>query len=100
MRVVALVLVDVVDPVPWEEPEDLVRLVLLRPPALPEGVHLGVVLLAGPRNIMLDPVTEVIIRARQVGRQWPQAQPVEEIASDKVEGQATGLALQLCEAVW
>jgi hypothetical protein len=35
---------------------------------------------------MLDPIAEVIIRARQVWWQWSQAQSVEEIASDKVEG--------------
>jgi hypothetical protein len=49
---------------------------------------------------MLDPVTQVISRTGQVGRQRPQSQPVEEIASDKVERQGTGLALQLREALW
>ncbi len=36
---VALVHVDVVDAVAWYEPEDLVTLVLLRPPGFAEGVH-------------------------------------------------------------
>jgi hypothetical protein len=48
---------------------------------------------------MLDPVTEVIVRAWQVVRYRPQSLLVEEIASDKVERQATRPALQLREAV-
>jgi hypothetical protein len=49
---------------------------------------------------MFDPVTQVIIWTRQVVRQWPHSQPVEEITSNKIERQATGRALQLREALW
>jgi len=49
---------------------------------------------------MLDQVTQVINWAGQVWWQCPESQPVEEIALDKIERQANGLALQLRKAVW
>src|SRR5829696_4715751 len=84
LRVVSLIHVDVVDAVARHEPENLVLLVLLRSPALAENVHFGVVLQPCPRDVMLDPVTEVIIRAWQVVRQGTQPQAVEEVAPDKI----------------
>ncbi len=53
----------------------------------------------GPTDVILDPVTEVIVRARQVVRYGLQTLPVEEIASDKVERKATRPGPQLREAV-
>jgi hypothetical protein len=76
--------VDVVDAVARHETEDLVPLVLLRSPALAESVHFGVVLQPCPRDVMLDPVTEIIVRTRQVVRQGSQLQAVEEVSPDKI----------------
>src|ERR687890_2767747 len=84
LRVVSLVHVDVVDAVTRHEIEDLVPLILLRSPALAESIHFGVVLQPCPRDVMLDPVTEVIIRAGQVVRQGSQPQAVEEVSPNKI----------------
>src|SRR5215218_6069492 len=94
LRVVSLIHVDVVDAVARHETEDLVPLILLRSPALAEGVHLGVVLQPGPSDVMLHPVTEVIVRTRQVVRQGSQPQAVEEVSPNKIKRQVTGLAPQ------
>ena len=65
-----------------------------RPPALTERINQRSRLLNGTAYVVLELITEVVVRPRKAGRQQSHLQPIEKIASDVIKRLGPGLAFQ------
>ena len=72
-------------PLPGLKPKILSGLTGFRSPALAEREDTRVLLAAGTIDEMRQPVAEIVVRSRQIRRQGPHVQMVEEIAANEVE---------------
>jgi hypothetical protein len=86
--------VDIVDPVPRQEPEVLVLDARLGSPPLAEGVHQRRLVSHCPLHHAVDLLVEVVVEAGQAERERPHEGTVEEIAPDEIERARAGLAFQ------
>src|SRR5690348_2911888 len=93
-RRVSLVHMNVVNTVPWTKPKNLVRLPPLRPPPLPERVDPCGWFLHGALDVMLDLVTQIIVRTREVGWKEPHVRSIKEITADEIHRRPTRLTRQ------
>ncbi len=96
---VALVHMDVVDPVAGQEPEHLVLDVRFGAEAGAEEVQACVRVVHRAPHVVVEEVGEVVVGARDVRRQRAQAGRVEEVAAHEVEVRASGTGQQRVPAV-
>jgi hypothetical protein len=94
---IALIHVDVVDPLVRLEAEDLV-LQGFRPPALPERVERGRLVGQRSLHVVVDLLVQVVVLTGGVHRQRAHLSPVEEVAPDVVESAALWRPRQGVEA--
>jgi hypothetical protein len=96
---VALVHVDVVDPVAGQEPEDLVPGGRLGPPPLAERIDPGRRVGRGPFHEVVQLVGQVVVGPGGGGRHRTHHCPVEQVGPEEVKGQAAGRAREQTEPV-
>ena len=82
---VALVHVDVVDAVPWQEAEVLVLDAGLRSPPFAERIHDRTLVGDRPLHHAIDFLVQIVVEPWQAERQRPHLAAVEQVAPDEVE---------------
>lgn len=97
-RNIPLIHVNVVNAVAWSEAKYFVGDTLLRAPSFAKRIDQCIRLLDRAGNIVLYLVAQIVIWTRQIGREEPHIQPIEEIAANKIERWPTGLTLQQGES--
>ncbi len=95
LSAVALVHVDVVDTVAGPEPEHLVGDVRLGAEPLPEEVQGGGGVGDGPLHVVVEQVGQVVVGAREVGREQSHRGGIEQVAADEVQA---GLPRLRCQS--
>jgi hypothetical protein len=91
---VALIHVDVVNPVAGQEAEDLVGDPGFGAPALPEGIHAGSRVRGGAAHEVVQLVGQVVVGPWRAGRLRLHLLPVEQVRADEVQRHPAGLVGQ------
>ena len=99
MLAVALIHVDVMNPVAGPKTEDLVRDPGFWPPALPEGIQAGSRVRGGAAHEVVQLVGQVVVGPWHAGRLRLHLLPVEQVRADEVQRHPAGLAGQRSKTV-